>query len=116
MANIREYFGELYNSLQKLNESINSARDGIYQAKLSLLGEMRWLLEVLMIIPVHNLIWDAAQGNVPSMVVYEKLYELRYTQGYHSTCRSTPWNGITLKCAIIVILHILQVTFYILIY
>ena len=25
---------------------------------MCLWGEMRWLLEVLMIIPVHNLIWD----------------------------------------------------------
>ena len=50
-----------------------------------------------MIIPVHNLIWDAAQGNVPSMVLHEKLYEPHYTQGYQPTCRSTPWNGITLK-------------------
>jgi len=66
-----------------------------------------------MIIPVHNLIWDAAQGNVPSMVLHEKLYEPHYTQGYQPTCRSTPWNGITLKCVIIVILQILHVTFHI---
>ena len=41
LANIREYFGELYNSLQKLNESINSAKDGIYQAKLSLTNQIQ---------------------------------------------------------------------------
>ena len=66
-----------------------------------------------MIIPVHNLIWDAAQGNVPSMVLHEKLYEPHYTQGYQPTYRSTPWNGITLECVIIVILQILHVTFHI---
>ena len=41
LANIREYFSELYNSLQKLNESINSAKDSIDQTKLTLTNQIQ---------------------------------------------------------------------------
>ena len=42
LANIREYFGELSISLQKLNESIESAKEDISQARARLMNQMRF--------------------------------------------------------------------------
>ena len=41
LANIREYFDELHSSLRKLNESIESAREDISQARVRLMNQMQ---------------------------------------------------------------------------